>query len=171
MFSWEYYQIFKTPILKIICERVLLKVKLNIFKLSKSFRTTCKTKNKPYLKKSFDFILLYLYNRFILVLKGLYERNCSTKGETHLFTSLLKMKSFLRNNILYYEVYRRRIDLMHNNLLVTVRLRLRSEAAVWKGSGKYVLLYDKQLMMRKAFKNSSRDLYILVRAQFIGLSW
>ena len=60
---------------------------------------------------------------------------------------------------------------MHNNLLVTVRLRLRSEAAVWKGSGKYVLLYDKQLMIRKAFKNSSRDLYILVRAQFIGLSW
>ena len=43
------------------------------------------------------------------------------------------------------------------NIIATVRLRL--EEAVWRRSGKYVLL-----MMRKAFKNSSREVHFLVRA-------
>ena len=38
----------------------------------------------------------------------------------------------------YLEVYRRRVDFMHNIPLATVRLR--SEAAGWNNSGKYVLL-------------------------------
>ena len=36
MFSCEYNEIFKTPILKIICEQLLLKVKLNLYKVCKS---------------------------------------------------------------------------------------------------------------------------------------
>ena len=41
-------------------------------------------KNKPYVKKSFDLLLLYLYDRLALVLEVLYERNCSTKGAAQL---------------------------------------------------------------------------------------
>ena len=42
MLSCEYCEIFKTPILKIICERLLLKVKLNLSKVCKSFRVWLK---------------------------------------------------------------------------------------------------------------------------------
>ena len=38
----------------------------------------CDKKTK-HVKKSFDLFLLYLYNRFFLVLEALYERSCSTK--------------------------------------------------------------------------------------------
>ena len=39
--------------------------------------------NSPYVKKSFDIFLLYLYNKFCLVLEVLYKRNCYTKGAAH----------------------------------------------------------------------------------------
>ena len=42
MLSCEYCKNFKTPILKIICERLLLKVKLNLSKVCKSFRVWLK---------------------------------------------------------------------------------------------------------------------------------
>ena len=35
-------------------------------------------KKTTHVKKSFDLLLLYLYNRFFLVLEVLYERSCST---------------------------------------------------------------------------------------------
>ena len=38
------------------------------------------TKKTAHVKKSFDLFLLYLYNRFFLVLEVLYERSCSKKG-------------------------------------------------------------------------------------------
>ena len=47
---------------------------------------------------------------------------------------------------------------MDNILLVAVRLV--SEAAVWRGSEKY---------MRKALKNSSKKVHFLVMAQFTDL--
>ena len=53
---------------------------------------------------------------------------------------------------------------MHNILLAAVRLR--SEAAVWRGSGKYILF-----MKRKAFKNPNREVDVLVRAQVTGLQY
>ena len=37
-------------------------------------------KKTTHVKKSFDLLLLYLYNRFFLVLEVLYERSCSTIG-------------------------------------------------------------------------------------------
>ena len=42
MFSCEYCEIFKTPVLKIICERLLSKVKLNLSKVCKSSRVWLK---------------------------------------------------------------------------------------------------------------------------------
>ena len=51
---------------------------------------------------------------------------------------------------------------MHNILLAAVRLG--SDAAVWRGSEKYMLLYNE-----KALKNPSRDVYFLVRVQFTSL--
>ena len=47
--------------------------------------------------------------------------------------------------------YRRRVDFMHNIVLVAVRLG--SEAAVWRCSGKYVLLYDEKSIAK--FQQSS----------------
>ena len=45
MLSCEYCEIFKTPILKIIWKRLLLKVKLNLSKICKSFRVCLKLGN------------------------------------------------------------------------------------------------------------------------------
>ena len=42
MFSTEYCEIFKTPIFKIICERLYLKIKLNLSKVCKSSRVWLK---------------------------------------------------------------------------------------------------------------------------------
>ena len=51
---------------------------------------------------------------------------------------------------------------MHNILLIAVRLG--SEAAVWRGSEKYVLLYDE-----KSYEKFQQRSSFLVRAQFTGL--
>ena len=47
-------------------------------------------KKTTHVKKLFDLLLLYLYNRFFLVLEVLYERSCSMKGEFVLIGSVLK---------------------------------------------------------------------------------
>ena len=49
-------------------------------------------------------------------------------------------------------MYHRKVNFMHNILLVAVRLG--SEEAVWRGSEKYVLLLFDQ---KKALKNSRRE--------------
>ena len=60
-------------------------------------------KNKPYVKKSFDLLLLYLYNRLALVLEVLYERNCSTKGAAQLtWIGLDLIYDILENAYLYF---------------------------------------------------------------------
>ena len=48
-------------------------------------------------------------------------------------------------------------------IIIHAAVRLHSEAAVWRGSGKNVL------MMRKALKNSSREVHFVVRVQLTGL--
>ena len=53
--------------------------------------------------------------------------------------------------------------MMHNILLVTVQLD--SEAAVWRASEKYVLLYTEKSFVT----NSSREVHLLVTTQFTGL--
>ena len=58
-------------------------------------------------------------------------------------------------------MYRRRFNFMHNILLVAVRLG--SEAAIWRQENACYF------MMRKALKNSSREVYFLVRVQVTGL--
>ena len=55
-------------------------------------------------KKSFDIFLLYLCNRFFLVLDVLYERNCSTKGVAHVPHSfaLIKNSSAVTSNSYFF---------------------------------------------------------------------
>ena len=61
----------------------------------------------------------------------------------NLFTSLLQMKLFLRNNIALSDNCTVK-ESISCTIFFLAAVRLRPKAAVWSGSGKYVLLYDEK---------------------------
>ena len=80
----------------------------------------------------------------------------------NLFTSLLQMKLFLRNNIAFAKKCT-----VEESISCTIFLQLSGcvQKQPFGGAPQSMFYY----MMRKTFKNSSREVHFLVRAQFTGL--
>ena len=117
---------------------------LKIF-LPRKRKAKLRTSNSTLKLNSNNYIWLrklssYAYHEVIVLLLFLsfFEKNNKYLLTINLFTPLLQRKLFWRNNITFTrKCTNRRVNFMHNILLIAVRLD--SESAVWRGSEKHVL--------------------------------
>ena len=85
MFSCEYCEIFKTPVLKIICERLYLKVKLNLSKVCKSSRVWLKL------------IRIFFFSKYCSCLNGCFWKCNSFK---HCSNEVASLKAYKKATFL-----------------------------------------------------------------------